>query len=200
MTGLTPKAISALHAAYPRLHIKVVPDLSAGLLPQVDRGQLDAAIISEPQYPISQLDWTPFAAEPLIVLASLDAGEEDPQALLEGFPFIRFNRQAWVGRLIDDWLQPKRIHVREVMELDNLEAISTMVFHGLGVSIVPRHCVPSPSPLPLARIPLDAPRHARVLGIIMRPDCPNRRQVEVFTEALVAQVREAGQAKVLVPA
>ena len=200
MTGLVPKAISGLRAAYPMLHIKVVPDLSAGLLPQVDRGHLDAAIVSEPQYPISQLEWTPFAAESLIVLAAMDTLEEDPEALLKESPFIRFNRQAWVGRLIDDWLQKKRIHVREVMELDTLEAISTMVYHGLGVSIVPRRCVPSPSPLPLKRIPLAAPDHARILGVIMRPDCPNRRLVTIFTEALVHQVREAGQATVLASA
>jgi DNA-binding transcriptional LysR family regulator len=198
MTGLVPKAISALRAAYPLLHIKVVPELSAGLLPQVDRGHLDAAIVSEPQYPISQLEWIPFAAEPLMLIASKGTGADDPEELLERHPFIRFNRQAWVGRLIDDWLQSKHIHVREVMELDTLEAISTMVFHGLGVSIVPRRCVPSPAPLALERIPLDAPDHARILGVIMRPDCANRRQVQAFTEALVAQVREAGQARVLV--
>jgi len=197
MTGLVPKAISGLRGNYPMLHIKVVPNLSAGLLPQVDRGHLDAAIVSEPHYPIAQLQWTPFAAEPLIVLAAMDTLEEDPEALLRKSPFIRFNRQAWVGELIDDWLQKKRIHVREVMELDTLEAISTMVYHGLGVSIVPRRCVPSPSPLALKRISLEAPDHARILGIITRPDCPNRRLVEVFIEELVHQVREAGQATVL---
>jgi len=200
MTGLVPKAISGLRAAYPMLHIKVVPDLSAGLLPQVDRGHLDAAIVSEPHYPIGQLEWMPFAAESLIVLAAMDTLVGNPEALLKESPFIRFNRQAWVGRLIDDWLQKKRIHVREVMELDTLEAISTMVYHGLGVSIVPRRCVPSPCPLPLMRIPLEAPDHARVLGVIMRPDCPNRRLVEIFTEELVHQVREAGQATVLASA
>ncbi len=197
MTGLVPKAISGLRAAYPMLHIKVVPDLSAGLLPQVDRGHLDAAIVSEPHFPISQLEWMPFAAEPLIVLAAMDTLEDDPEALLRELPFIRFNRRAWVGRLIEDWLQNRRIHVREVMELDTLEAISTMVYHGLGISIVPHRCVPSPSPLPIKRIPLEAPNHARVLGIIMRPDCPNRPLVEVFVEELIHQVREAGQATVL---
>jgi len=197
MTGLVPKAISGLRAAYPMLHIKVVPELSAGLLPQVERGHLDAAIVSEPQYPISQLEWTPFAAEALILLTAMDTPEQDPETLLRELPFIRFNRQAWVGRLIHDWLRSKRIHVHEVMELDTLEAISTMVFHGLGVSIVPRRCVPSPSPLALRRIPLEAPDHARILGVIMRPDCPNHRLVEVFTAALVEQVRDAGQAELL---
>ena len=200
MTGVVPKAISGLRAAYPMLHIKVVPDLSAQLLPQVDRGHLDAAIVSKPLYPISQLEWIPFASEPLIVLAAMDAPNDDPQTLLEESPFIRFNRQAWVGRLIDDWLRKQRIQVREVMELDTLEAISSMVYHGLGVSIVPHRCVPSPSPLPLKRIPLAAPEHARILGVIMRPDCPNRRLVEVFIEELVHQVREAGQVRVLVSA
>jgi DNA-binding transcriptional LysR family regulator len=197
MTGLVPRAVSGLRAAYPMLHIKVVPELSAALLPQVERGHLDAAIVSEPPYPISQLEWTPFAAEALILLAAMGTPEEDPETLLRDSPFIRFNRQAWVGRLIHDWLQSKRIHVHEVMELDTLEAISTMVFHGLGVSIVPRRCVPSPSPLALRRIPLEAPNHARVLGVIMRPDCPNRRLVEVFTEALVKLVRDTAQAEVL---
>ncbi len=194
MTGLVPKAIGALRATYPMLHIRVVPDLSAGLVPQVDRGHLDAAVVSRPPYPLSQLDWTPIAAEPLIVLAAPGTRADDPRALLERSPFIRFNRQAWVGRLIEDWLQKNRIHVREVMELDTLEAISAMVFHGLGVSIVPRRCVPSPAPLPLLRIALDAPQHARVLGLVMRPDCPSRRQVEALAGALVSQVREAGVA------
>lgn len=196
MTGLVPKAIGALRATYPMLHIRVVPDLSAGLVPQVDRGHLDAAVVSRPPYPLSQLDWTPIAAEPLIVLAAPGARADDARALLERSPFIRFNRQAWVGRLIEDWLQKNRIHVREVMELDTLEAISAMVFHGLGVSIVPRRCVPSPAPLPLLRVPLDAPQHARVLGLVMRPDCPSRRQVEALAGALVSQVREAGVATV----
>ncbi len=194
MTGLVPKAIGALRATYPMLHIRVVPDLSAGLVPQVDRGHLDAAVVSRPPYPLSQLDWTPIAAEPLIVLAAPGTRADDPRALLERSPFIRFNRQAWVGRLIEDWLQKNRIHVREVMELDTLEAISAMVFHGLGVSIVPRRYVPSPAPLPLLRIALDAPQHARILGLVMRPDCPSRRQVEALAGALVSQVREAGVA------
>lgn len=194
MTGLVPKAIGALRATYPMLHIRVVPDLSAGLVPQVDRGHLDAAVVSRPPYPLSQLDWTPIAAEPLIVLAAPGTRADDPRALLERSPFIRFNRQAWVGRLIEDWLQKNRIHVREVMELDTLEAISAMVFHCLGVSIVPRRCVPSPAPLPLLRIALDAPQHARILGLVMRPDCPSRRQVEALAGALVSQVREAGVA------
>lgn len=194
MTGLVPKAIGALRATYPMLHIRVVPDLSAGLVPQVDRGHLDAAVVSRPPYPLSQLDWTPIAAEPLIVLAAPGTRADDPRALLERSPFIRFNRQAWVGRLIEDWLQKNRIHVREVMELDTLEAISAMVFHCLGVSIVPRRCVPSPAPLPLLRIALDAPQHARVLGLVVRPDCPSRRQVEALAGALVSQVREAGVA------
>ena len=57
-----------------------------------------------------------------------------------------------------------------------------------------------PASLPVKRITLVAPNHARVLGIIMRPDCPNRALVEVFIEELVQHVREAGQATVLTSA
>ena len=128
MTGLVPSAIRVLKARYPNLHIRITPGLSADLLPQVDRGAHDAAILSEPPYSANHLTWRPFAEEPLIVLAPLQEPSDDAEYLVETFPYIRFTRRAWVGRLIDEWLQERKLNVQESMELDTLEAISTMVF------------------------------------------------------------------------
>ncbi|MBF2761224.1 MAG: hypothetical protein ISN28_13335 [Ectothiorhodospiraceae bacterium AqS1] len=60
------------------------------------------------------------AEEPLIVLAPPDAAEEEPKALPESYPFIRFNRRAWVSRRIDEWLRAQNVQVSEAMELDTL--------------------------------------------------------------------------------
>lgn len=46
MTGLIPRTVKALRDIYGGLHIRIVPGLSSELLPQVDRGFLDAAILS----------------------------------------------------------------------------------------------------------------------------------------------------------
>ena len=77
------------------------------------------------------------------------------------------------------------------MELDSLEAISTMVFNGLGVSIVPRRCVPSPNPLPLKRVPIGDAGARRILGLASRRDSPKFKLVDVFLAELVRLVDAA---------
>ena len=188
MTGLVPKALKALRDTYSNLHVRIVPGLSADLLPQVERGFLDAAIISEPARSYDHLQFRAFALEPLIVLAPLKVAEADPVTLLQNYPFIRFNRRAWVGQMIDEWLNAQKLRVREIMELDTLESISTMVFHNLGVSIVPKRCVPSPRPLDLKRVPLGDSAKPRVLGALSRRDNPKSHLVDIFLAELVGVV------------
>ena len=191
MVGLVPRVISLMKARYQDLHIRVVPGLSADLQPQVERGAVDAAILSEPPYFPNHLSWQPVAEEPLIVVASLEDPIGDPEELLRVRPYIRFSRRAWVGRLIDEWLQERRLHVRESMELDTLEAISTMVFNNLGVSIVPQPCVPPPNPLPLKRIPIGASAKKRILGVMSRRDSTRPQLINAFVAELLALVNSS---------
>lgn len=196
MTGLVPRSLTALREVYRNLHIRIVPGLSADLLPQVERGYLDAAIVSEPRRLPEHLAFRAFAAEPLILLAPAETGLAEPRELLETLPFIRFNRRAWVGQQIDDWLIQKKVKVKESMELDTLEAISAMVYHGLGVSIVPTRCVPSPRPLPLTRITL-ATAKPRLLGILSRPDNVQFKLIDIFFIELTNLVRQAGEVEAI---
>ena len=184
VSGLVPKALVALRANYPNLHTRVVPGLSTDLVPMVEQGYLDAAIISDPPRAYTHMKFSPFAEEPYILLAPLDSQSSDPVELLSSYPFIRFNRRAWVGQQIDGWLRKRKINVTEAMELDTLEAISSMVFHGLGVSIVPRRCVPVPQPLAIRRIPLDDGIKPRTLGVISHPDSPRFKLVDILLGAL----------------
>ena len=195
MTGLVPQTVNALKTLYPELHIRITPGLSADLLPLVDRNNLDCAIISEPYHIPSHMLWIPFSEEPLILLAPRSSTSDDPVELIEDHPFIRFSRKAWVGNLIDQWLEKNQIRVRESMELDTLEAISSMVYHELGVSIVPNRSVPSPNPLPVKRLPLGLKAQSRILGLAMRRDNANTRFIRPLCSALVEIVRAAGQAR-----
>ena len=159
------------------------------------RWYLDAAILSEPPFLSNYMSWRPFAEEPLILLTSLEEESDDPECLLESRPFIRFNRRAWVGRQIDEWLQARKLSVRETMELDTLESVSSMVFYRLGVSIVPRRCVPSARPLPLKRIPLGPTARPRVLGVVARKDGLKVQLLEVLVAELIELVESAGEVK-----
>jgi DNA-binding transcriptional LysR family regulator len=155
ITGRLPRALMALRSKYPRLRIELTMGLSADLVEKLRRGALDAALISEWQEGSAELQWTPFAREPLVLIAPPDAPPRRAEELVTTLPFIRYTREAWVGHLIDLFLKKRRLKVDEVMTLDTLEAITTMVHHGLGVSIVPHrtrsHCRSRGSPLRVRR-------------------------------------------------
>jgi DNA-binding transcriptional LysR family regulator len=199
LNGLVPCSIRALRRDFPKLRIRVVPGLSADLLPQVERGALDAAIISGPETALSHLNWRPFAAEPLVVLAALDAPSDEPIHLLENYPYIRFTRRAWVGMMIDRWLREMNVKVDDCMELETLESISSMVMYNQGVSIVPQSCLPPAEPLKLKRIPLGPTINPRILGVISRGDSVKFRLIDALVAELTDAVESAGQVRVIRP-
>ncbi|OCW56354.1 LysR substrate-binding domain-containing protein [Hoeflea olei] len=187
LSGLAPMAISLLKGAFPDLHVAVQPGLTNDLLHQVERGHLDAAVISKPRVMPRDLNWLDIAVEPLQLLASQETESDDPVHLLRSNPFIRFTRDAVVGHLIETWLQDHKIDVRESMELEGLEAISTMVLCNLGVSIAPRRCFQSANPLPLKR--LDLPNGpVRHLGLASRADTTKSRVIEEIHGKLLEAV------------
>ena len=199
MTGLIPRAVKSLRDTYTGLHIRIMPGPSSELYSLVDRGFLDAAVLSEPVHVYDHMRWLPIVDEPLIVLAPENSASDDPKVLLESYPFIRFNSRAWVGQLIDEWLKAQQLKISEGMELDTLESISAMVYHGLGVSIVPMRCVPSPRPLSLKRIPIDPPARPRRLGILSRHDSAKFKLINIVFHELSSVVEMSGQMPALNP-
>lgn len=188
LTGLVPLAISRLKVSYPNLHVRVVPGLTTDLIHQIERGTLDSAIISRPNNTSQDYQWLDIAAEPLQLLASLETESDDPTVLLKKNPFIRFSRNAVVGTLIDNWLQEKNIAVKDCMELESLESISSMVLSNLGVSIAPKPCVQNMNPLPLKRILLADDGPVRHLGLLYRTDSAKLRVVEEIHKSLLGAV------------
>lgn len=188
LIGLVPLAITLLKRALPELMITVVPGLTTDLMQQVERGSLDAAVISQPHMMPRNLSWLKVADEQLELLASPDTESDDPIHLLRTEPFIRFSRHAVVGGLIEGWLQERGIEVRESMELGSLESISSMVLANLGVSIAPKPCVPPMNPLPLKHFPLDNGKLVRSLGLASRLDNARPRAIRAIHERLIAAV------------
>ena len=188
LIGLAPLAISLLKDRYPKLHVRLFPGLTTHLIAQIERGAIDAAIVSRPMVVPRGLEYRDIAEEPLQLIASEDVGSDDARELLSTRPFIRFNRDAVVGRQIESWLQEQQIRVRESMELEGLEAISSMVLANLGVSIVPESCVRSCNPLPLKRLSLGRDAPTRHLGLILRRDNPRSRVMDGIEAALLDSV------------
>ncbi len=166
LTALTPQAIATVKAKYPGLGLHIRPGLTTALLSDIERGVLDAALTSKPHRMPVGVVFRPLTEEPMQLIAAPGEAERDPLVLLKERPFIRFDRAAVVGTLIDNWILSQRIKVHETMELDSLEAIASMVHAGLGVSIVPDLAVPPSDPLPVTRISLGHDAPVRRLGLV----------------------------------
>lgn len=193
LTGLAPQGLAALKKKFPKIGLHIRPGLSQNLLAELERGALDAAIVVKPHLMPVGLEFRELSCEKLQLIAAQQEPINDTVTLLQERPFIRFSRSAVVGTLIDNWILSRRLRVRESMELDSLEAITSMVHENLGVSIVPRLAVPPPRGLTVKCLDLgeDAPR--RSVGLAYRKDhIKTRATTEVF-EALAGVIARIGR-------
>jgi DNA-binding transcriptional LysR family regulator len=188
LTGLAPRAMAILRSGHANLRLRIHPGLTAALLSGIDRGQLDAALVTKPVILPVGMAFQMIAEEPLHLVTSTQVTDTDPLQILQSHPFIRFNRDAVVGTLIETWLQSTGTRVSETMELENLEAICSMVHANLGVSIVPAPCVLAPSSVPVRWLPLGPDAPARVLGLVYRSENPKLRVINEIHRACVTAV------------
>ena len=185
LTGVIPKAVIAFRKAHPRAQIRLEHGLSPSLAERLRRGELDAAIISDPQTEIAGLRWTPFTEEPIVVIAPAAADGSDDRALLRAFPYIRFNRHFWVSRIIEADLQRRRLLTDPIMELDSLEAIGQMVRYGLGVSIIPLSSRTFLRLHKLRAVPFGEPGLTRSVVLAEPKESGKMRLISAFKDCLV---------------
>ena len=137
LNSILPQALLIMRERHPRLRIRVTSGLSAELVAATRSGELDGALVTEPdKLPIGTISH-PVAREALVVIAPPDTAGSSDAELLESGPFIQFSRRAWAGRQIEQQLSERKIRVDRVMELDALDAITGMVRQGLGNAVVP---------------------------------------------------------------
>ncbi|MEY1554442.1 LysR substrate-binding domain-containing protein [Yoonia sp. R2331] len=192
LTGLTPQAMSVLKARYPEVGLHIRPGLTQHLIVEVERGALDAAIVSRPHLMPAGLIFRPLAEEPMQLIAAACETENDPIELLQTRPFIRFNRNAVVGTLIDNWIRSRNLRVTETMELNSPEAITSMVEQDLGVSIVPDLAVKPSGDDFVRRIALGPDRPVRTLGLVHQDSPIKAEAMDALFDALSHVISRTG--------
>lgn len=197
LTGILPALLAELTVKYPLMKLFITPGSSESLYQKVTSGELDAAVVVEPQVEMPKTcDWTLWREEPFVVLASRSMKETDAHRLLETQPFIRYDRNQLGGRLANRYLQQVNITPNDRYELDSLEAIAVLVDRGLGVSLVPDWAPPWPAGLNLRKIPLPQPFECRRIGLLWRRSSPRIRLVQALAAdapKVAAEARARGE-------
>lgn len=188
MTGLVPDILARLSRTHPLLRVQVVPDGSNDLYKKVVAGDLDAAILVEPEYALPKsCDWRVLREEPLVVITPAGLHGRDPHAILLREPFIRMGRETRGGRIVDAYLRAHGIEVATRIELTSFASIAMLVDRGLGVSLVPDWSPPWPAGLRVRKLALPGKAATRVIGILWQRATPRTGPVRALLEAAGAK-------------
>jgi len=184
LTSVIPRTLVALHATHPGLQIQLRYGRARNLLRKLQHGEIDALICSESPESLGDIEWTPFAEEPVVVIAPPQAQAQHDADLLTAYPYIRFGAHTWIGEAIEQHLASRGIVTRQVAEVDSREAIALMVRHGLGVSILP-DSVPSLARLyGLRAVLLGQPPMTRQIGLAAPEDSPKQPLISALFQIL----------------
>lgn len=162
-------ALARLKLDYPNLDLRLLAGQSAQFAQMVARGELDAAVVTEPPYGVPEgLKWTPFYDEPMVLIVSPERARKPVEELLREEPFLQFDRSLWTGRLVNFVLEQLGIQPRIALELNSVEAIAQLVRQRFGVAIVPHLANAEWAEQQLAVKPLPGRPVLRTVGMLER--------------------------------
>jgi DNA-binding transcriptional LysR family regulator len=185
-----PDALAKFHQHCPQCRSRVVPGLSMELVNLVDAGEIDMAVIIRPPFSLqSDLRWTTLALEPYRLIVPRDMPGDDWTQLLSSQPFIRYDRSSFGGRQVDRFLRQMHFTLREVCELDELEAIIKLVENGVGVALVPQTAPDFEWPAGVRVLDLGQHTFHRDIGLVHRSRQTFTESVRMLAELISAQVK-----------
>jgi len=142
LMGAFADALWTLKRRHPSLEVTLLAGQSADFMARVERGELDAAVVTQPPARLpASLAWTPLYSEPMVLIVPTRPHfvlPAPPLQMLAQCPFMRFDRRTWTGHLVDEALAQCRATVVEGLELNSVEAIVELVRQGFGIAIVPK--------------------------------------------------------------
>ena len=192
---LLPGTVSGLRARYPKLELRPTPGRSIGLTDAVKSGEIDAAVVAEPDGGGSaRLHWRPLLRSEMRLIVPPNATESSVPALFKQHEWIRYDRQTVSGLVAARYVSKQVRTGHGALELNSIPAIIAMVSAGLGIALV--HLVDAgfcqSYPVRFVRLGRGAP--AIQLSLVMRKadaeSRPLRAVADVVTTALAAALRQ----------
>jgi DNA-binding transcriptional LysR family regulator len=189
---LLPGVLRSLRDRYPLLQVRPTRGRSTGLATAVKAGELDAALVAQPERGASsRLRWQPMLRRELVVIAPPGAQESSVAALFRQYEWIRYDRDTVTGALAAGYVATHFKDKRSNFEFDTVAAIVSMVSAGLGISLVqladPKLC--RIYPVRIVRLGRGAP--ALQMSLVTRKADDDDRALGVLRDAMTSVSIEA---------
>ena len=183
-SNLIPRALANLHASHPAVQVSIEEGLSETLANRVRKRELDAAIITELPEIDPDLKSLLITEEAMMVVAPPDCQLTDWREVLTTYPFIRLNRNAGMGKVIDRALRDFHQAVDEVMELDSSETVVGMARAGIGAGVIPAGRLRRASAGDVVSMPFGEPPIYRRVVLIERSNNPRSDLSQLVYDAV----------------
>jgi DNA-binding transcriptional LysR family regulator len=188
-----PGVIAAHRKRFPDIELIVVTGTTESLLAEMRAQRLDLSIVTLP-VSFTDLRVTPLGSEELVVVAPRDhplgrTGRVRP-AELETVPFILYEKQTAMQILVDAYFSRLGITPRITMEMENTEAIKSLIRSGLGFSILPECAVADLKATDaLCIVKLKAPPLRRELGLVTVDAAVLPNTIQELADSIVKGLR-----------
>jgi len=190
---LLPGSLQELRRRYPRLRVLPRRGKSAELTNAVKAGELDAAVVAEPENGgSSRLRWHGLQRCELSLIVPPDETETDLAALFARHEWIRYDRGTIAGRLAARYINAQVGEKSGDLELDAVRAIVAMVSGGLGLSIVQLSEPGLTRVFPVRVLKLRGAPVVR-FALVTRTGDTGRRPLEVLRKVLQNTARAAAK-------
>lgn len=184
LTTVLPPVLRRLYEHRPHLSVSVVSNTSTELVRMVASGELDAAVVVEPQFAIPKAcEWRALMDEPLVVVAprGLAAGR-GAHELLRSEPFIQYDRSVLGGQMAARYLRQHGISPLTRLEINGLMSIAAMVDQGLGISLLPDWSAMWAGGLSIEKVMLPGSAPVRRTGFVWAVRSPHAPIAQMFLE------------------
>lgn len=132
-----PKSLQWLRQRYPDLRVHPSRGRSAELTHAVKAGEIDGAIVAQPETGgSSRLHWHPVMRCPLSLVVPPRETETSLSKLFARYEWIRYDSRTIAGRAAARYIHARARAASGTLELDAVRAIMAMVSAGLGISLV----------------------------------------------------------------
>lgn len=186
VSGLLPLALKRLQRQGQGIEVHVTTGLTHELEKAVQHRQVDVAVVTAPEVSRADLDFQPFVEESFVVITHRATPGETDEEVLQNTPYVRFNRSARVGHLVQEEIIRRQLLLKSTMEIDTLEGVVAMVANGLGASVVPARGVRHEFPASIRTLPFGQPPLTRTLGLLAPRDNPRSHLTQRLLGALQA--------------
>ncbi len=156
LTYQLPKVLGRFKRSYPEIELIVITGTTEFLLSQIASQAMDLAIVMSVSSAPGNVLITPLASEELVVIVNAEhplarQNVLDPADLKE-LSFILYEKHSAMDKLIQSFFLRIGVSPKISMELENIEAMKSLVAAGLGASIVPLCSVNSTPQSPMLRV------------------------------------------------